>query len=68
MTIRELIDQFEIQGGFCIKQWNDEYLDYGILAYGDDFDIDKYGYGNDVYDRRITYMYAADGILNIEVE
>ena len=68
MSIRELIDQFEIQGKFCIKTWDDEICDCGVLSIGNDFECDKWDIDEDILERKITYMYAVGGCLNIEVE
>lgn len=68
MCIRELIDQFDIQGAFWIKIWDDDKLDYITLAKGTDFECDHWDVMEDVLERKITYMYAVDGVLNIEVE
>ena len=68
MCIRELIDQFEIQGGFIIKFWEDDSIDYITFAKGDDFECDKWDIDEEILERKISYMYAVDGVLNIEVE
>ena len=69
MCIRDLIDQFEIQGAYCIKEWEWEAEDYTILAEGHDFECDKWDIDEDILDKsKIAYMYAVDGVLNIEVE
>lgn len=68
MTINEMMGQFVIQGAFCIRHWNWEEEDYTTLAHGDDFDCDNYDISDDILDRRITYMYVVDGVLNFEVE
>ena len=68
MCIRELIEQFEIQGMFHIKVWNDDISDYETLAEGNEFEWDRWGINEEVLERKITYMYAVDGVLNIEVE
>ena len=68
MTIRELIGQLEIQGMFYIKVWNDEFSDYETLAKGEDFECDKWNIDENILDRTITYIFAVDGMLNIEVE
>lgn len=68
MSIRELNDQFEIQGAFHIKVWNDDIWDYETLIKGTDFEIDRWEIDEDILERKITYMYAVDGILIIEVE
>ena len=68
MCIRELIDQFEIQGRFCIKMWDNESCDDTILAKGYDFECDKWDIDEDILERKITYMYSVDDELVIEVE
>ncbi len=69
MTIRELIDQFEIQGAFCIKEYDWEKEDCIVLAEGHDFECDKWSIDEDIIEKsKIAYMYAVDGVLNIEVE
>ena len=69
MTIEDLYEQFEIQGEFHIKVWDDVAEDYVTLAKGSDFGINKTKIDEEVFKRNITYMYATmnDG-LNIEVE
>lgn len=68
MTIQELIDQFEIQGGFCIKFWREDWNDFGRLAVGDDFELDKWHINEAVLNSKIMYLWAVDGVLNIEIE
>ena len=68
MTIQELIDQFEIQGAFCIKEYDWEKEDSIILAEGHDFECEYYDIDDGILNSRINYMYAVDGVLNIEVE
>ena len=68
MSIKDLIDQFEIQGAFCIKEWDYEKEYCIILAEGRDFECDKYDIDDAILNRNITYMYAVDGVLNFEVE
>lgn len=68
MCIRELIDQFDIQGAFWIKVWNEDKWDYITLAKGTDFECDHWDMMDDILERKISYMYAIDGVLNIEVE
>lgn len=67
MSIRDLMDQFEIQGAYQIKGWIDEYDDYVTLAKGTDFECDRNKIKSKYLDSEITYMYAIDGVLNIEV-
>ena len=68
MSIRELNDQFEIQGAFHIKLWDDTENTAITLARGDDFEIDRWEIDDETMERKITYMYAVNGELNIEVE
>lgn len=68
MCIRELDDQFEIQGAFIIKMWDDETNDCVILATGNDFECDKWDIDEDIMERKISYMYAVNGMMNFEVE
>lgn len=68
MTIQDLIDQFEIQGAYRIKilDWKAE--DYIILAEGHDFECESGNIEEQYLNCNITYMYAVDGVLNIEVQ
>lgn len=68
MCIREMIEQFEIQGAYHIKKWDDNICDCITAAKGSDFEIDKYDIDDEVLERKITYMYVVDDVLNIEVE
>ena len=68
MTIQELIDQFEIQGAYCIKRWRDDWNDYMKFAEGTDFENDKRKIRDDYLNFKISYMYAVDGVLHIELE
>ena len=68
MTIQDLIDQFEIQGGYCIKEYNWEESDCIAIAEGHDFECEKWNIDENILNRKISYMYAVDGVLNIEVE
>lgn len=69
MTINELLNQFEIQGAFCIKRWRDDWNDYAVFAEGEDFECDRWNMrDNECFNFKISYMYAVDGVLNIELE
>ena len=68
MCIRELIDQFEIQGVFIIKVFDNDEWDCVTLAKGSDFECDRWNIDEEILERKISYMYAVDGCLNIEVE
>lgn len=68
MTIEELNDLIEIEGAFRIKEWDYREEDYIILAEGSDFEIDRWNIEDSIMENKIAYMYAVDGILNIEIE
>lgn len=68
MCIRELNDQFEIQGAFCIKVWDEDISDCIVLAKGNDFECDRWDISEEIMESKIAYMYAVDGVLNIELE
>ena len=68
MCIRELIDQFEIQGAFRIKVWDEDKWDCVTLASGRDFECDKWDVDEEILERKIAYMYVVNDELNIEVE
>ena len=68
MTIQELIEQFEIQGAFCIKTWDYEDEDYKIFAEGKDFEYEKWNLKDDYLNTKISYIYAVGGVLHIELE
>ena len=68
MTIQDLIDQFEIQGAYCIKEYDCETEDCIVLADGHDFECEYWKIDDEIKNSRISYMYAVDGVLNIEVE
>ena len=67
MCIRDLVEQFEIQGAYHIKEWDDNIEDYVTLARGGDFEVENWDIKEEYFDMRIAYMYAVDGVLNIEV-
>jgi hypothetical protein len=67
MTIKDLIDQFEIQGAYRIRYWDEITEEIVTVAEGHDFDCEYYDIDNKYLYMNITYMYAVDGILNIEV-
>ena len=68
MTIQELINQFEIQGIYTIKAWDDSVDDCIILNEGNDFELDKWNINEEILNKKVTYMYAIDSVLYIEVE
>jgi hypothetical protein len=68
MNIAELLEQFEIQGRYIIKVWKDDLEAYIMLAEGNNFEYEKWELKWKILKRKITYMYANDGVLVIEVE
>lgn len=68
MTIQDLINQFEIQGIYTIKAWDDSVDDCIILNEGNDFELDKWNINEEILNKKVTYMYAIDSVLYIEVE
>ena len=68
MTIKDLIDQFEIQGGYCIKEYDWENEDCIVLAEGHDFECEWWKINEQYLNSNIHYVYAVDGVLNIEVQ
>lgn len=68
MTIHDLIEQFTIQGGYCVKQWSEEHNDCMVLEEGRDFECEWYNFSEAVMNGKISYMYAVDGVLNIELD
>ena len=68
MCVIDLMEQFEIQGMYHIKRWDDEEKTYITLVKGECFEFDGKEIKEKCSNTRITYMYAVDGILNIEVE
>lgn len=68
MCIQELIDQFTIQGMYCIKTYDNDMEECVILAEGNDFEWEQCNIREDYLNSDIIYMYVEDGVLNIEVE
>lgn len=68
MCIRELLEQFDIQGSYHIKTWNDNDVDCETITKGNDFECEHWDMMDKILERKIIYMYATDGVLNIEVE
>lgn len=66
MTIRDLMEQFTIQGAYQIKKWDDEKETYNILAEGQDFEYDKIN--DESLDAEIKYMYTPQGTSYIVFE
>jgi len=68
MSIKELSEQFEIQGAYHIKMWNEDRADYLTLGRGKFFEYDYWNIKEKVLNAKIQYMYVTDNELNIEVE
>lgn len=62
LTIRDLTDQFEIQGNVVVKEWIDGKERYNILCKSD-----SAIFNNKVIDKEIKYMYSENDKLVIEV-
>lgn len=68
MTIRDLVEQTTIQGAYRIKKWIDKDDDYIVMAQGSDFECDLSRLSKMDLRGEITYIYVANGELNIEIE
>lgn len=69
LCIRELMEQFEIQGAYCIKMiQDDDGESVKVVAKGDDFEFEYYDIDDRYMELEIVYMYAIDGVLHIEIE
>lgn len=68
LCIRELTEQFDIQGAYCIKMLDDDVEDIKVVASGNDFECEYYDIEDKYMEMEIVYMYAVDGVLNIEIE
>lgn len=68
MCIKDLMEQFEIEGAFRIKVWDENVEDYITLSEGSDFRYENSDIDEEILEREIAYMYAVDGMLNIEVK
>jgi hypothetical protein len=67
MSIQDLINHFEIQGAFRIKEYDWEKEDCIVLTEGHDFECEYYDIDDSILNSNITYMYVVDNVLNIEV-
>ena len=65
LTIRDLIEQFEIQGAYKVMSYSEETDDLTIVAEG--YDIRPFKIEDRYLDAEIAYMYADDNVLVIEV-
>lgn len=65
LSIRDLINQFEIQGGYKVMAYNEEADELTIVAEG--YEIRFAQLEEKYLDAEIAYMYAEDNVLVIEV-
>jgi hypothetical protein len=68
LSIQDLIDQFTIQGGYEVKCWDEDIQDTVTFAQGTDFECEVYTLSENLRSKPIRYMYAIDGVLNIEID
>lgn len=68
MTIRDLMEQFTIQGAYQIKKWDDTEEAYNILAEGQDFEYESHKINDATLDAEIKYMYTPQGTSYIVFE
>lgn len=66
LTIQDLIEQFEIQGAYKVVAYNEETYEPIIIAEG--YEIRLSSIEDKYLDAKISYMYAEDNVLVIEVE
>lgn len=57
MTIRDLVEQFTIQGPYQIKKWNNKEETFDILAERNSFEDEHYKIKDEFLDMEIKYMY-----------
>ena len=65
LSIRDLIEQFEIQGAYKVMSYNEETNDLTIVAEG--YEIRPFKIEDKYADAEIIYMYADDNVLVIEI-
>lgn len=65
LTIQDLLDHFEIQGAYKVVAYNGETDEATIVAEG--YDIKPFQIDDKYTDAEITYMYADDNTLVIEI-
>lgn len=65
LTIRDLIEQFEIQGAYKIVAYNEGTDEATIVAEG--YDVRPFKIEDEYLDAEISYMYADDNVLVIEI-
>ncbi len=65
LTIQDLLDQFEIQGAYKVVAYNGETDEATIVAEG--YELKNFQIDDKYVDAEITYMYAEDNTLVIEI-
>ena len=65
LSIRDLIEQFEIQGAYKVMSYSEETNDLTTVAEG--YEIKPFKIEDKYLDAEITYMYADDNTLIIEI-
>lgn len=65
LTIQDLLDHFEIQGAYKVVVYNEGTDETTIAAEG--YDIKPFQIDDKYADAEITYMYADDNVLVIEI-
>lgn len=68
MSIRDLTEQFTIQGAFCIKAWYPDKGELITVAEGNDFDCDRWDIDDEILEGEILYMFVQDDVLHIEID
>lgn len=65
LTIRDLIEQFEMQGAYKVVAYNGETDGATIVAEG--YELKSFKIEDKYADAEISYMYAEDNVLVIEI-
>lgn len=71
MTLRDLMEQIEIQGGVIIRRFEDDGETEISILDTTDFECDRYKLQDNDLDRRVIYLYPVVmdmAYLGIEVE
>lgn len=65
LTIQDLLDYFEIQGAYKVMAHNEETDEMMVVAEG--YELKSFKIEDKYADAEITYMYAEDNVLVIEI-
>lgn len=65
MSIQDMLNQFEIQGDYCIKFWSEE---IGEIVLFKGCDLMECDLDDETLNAEILYLYAENGMLNIEIK